>query len=519
MSSDLDIYNTEAIREADLLAVSEYGIPAIILMENSGRGVSEVILKHFPSCKTVLVACGPGNNGGDGLVAARHLIIKGFQVKILLAAPQDSLGKESSINLNALIRMGTAIINSSCISDEEMLDLASNSDLAVDALLGYGSRGAPRGEVLRAVKALAAGIPVVAIDIPSGVDPTDGRVEGEAISATLTVSLLARKTGNEIMPGRALRGDLVTVDIGVPPEMILRNRPSQIVVEESHIASMLPQRDAAVHKGLRGLVLVIGGSSRYSGAPLLSALGALKCGAGGVVVAAPRSTISRSGFLPEAVFLEGEVAEGELTTAIWDLILEKWGKRIDAIIIGPGLDRGKNAQDLFKRVWREWEGPICVDGDSLFALSCWKNPPERKRTSVLTPHEGEAAALLSTDRNYVSQNRLRSAMELQKRYGTILLKGPGSIIAWGGTLRIIPFIVPGLSVPGSGDVLSGAAGALLASGLFPADAASSAAYLHALAGSILEARTGPEGITATEIANAIPLAINRTRSGSRRFGF
>lgn len=519
MNFPLFLYDPDDIRKADLIAISEYGIPGIVLMENAGRAASDVIAERFPSAESVLVACGPGNNGGDGLVVARHLLRRSFQVRVLLSAPTENLKGDPAVNLQSLLRLGVDILASQDLSDKEIRNLFRTHDLAVDALLGFGSKGAPRGEILRIIAAMEGDVPVVALDIPTGINPSTGSIEGTTVRAVLTITMLARKTGLEIMPGRAFRGDVVTVDIGVPAEKLLKNTTKQELIGSADVASLLPKRDASIHKGKRGLVMVIGGSARYSGAPLLSALGALKCGAGGVVVAAPARTFSCSGNFPEMIFLEGETENGFLSSATWDVIIEKWGKRIGSVVIGPGLDRGEPAQELFRRVWEEWEGALCVDGDALFALAGWTGRPLRAYASVITPHEGEAALLLSAERSYVSENRLESARHLYAHYGTTLMKGPASIVVDAARTRVIPFLVPGLSVPGSGDVLSGAIGALLAAGLGPGDAASAGAYLHALAGKGLEDHYGSDGITATEIATAIPKAINSVISGAGELQF
>lgn len=508
----LHLYDPADIREADRMAISELGVPGMVLMENAGRAASDVIAERFPSARSVIVACGPGNNGGDGLVAARHLLSRSLQVKILLSAPPENFKGDPAVNLQSAMRLGVEIFVSRDLSDEEMQVLVINQDLAVDALLGSGAMGAPRGEILRIVKAMQGDKPVVALDLPTGVDPSTGCVEGPAVRAVLTITMLARKTGLEIMPGRAFRGEIVTVDIGIPAEKVLKDTPGQVLLERADIASLLPKRNASIHKGERGLVMIIGGSARYSGAPVLSALGALRCGAGGVVVAAPAKTIDHPGCLPEMIFLEGRTEDGFLSTGTWDNIVEKWGKRIDSIVIGPGLDRGEPAQRLFRRVWEEWEGPLCIDGDALFSLAGWASRPVRAKVSVITPHEGEAAMLLSTAREDISKNRLRSARDLYAHYGTTLIKGPASIVVDHGGIRIIPFLVPGLSIPGSGDVLSGVIGALMAMGLEAGDAVSAGAYLHALAGKLLEDRNGSDGITASEVATAIPLAIRSVMS-------
>ncbi len=302
------------------------------------------------------------------------------------------------------------------------------------------------------------------------------------------------------------------MDIGVPPSVVLPEKSGVSVFYPSDAGRVLPDWSERIHKGDRGLVLVVGGSARYRGAPVLSALGALRAGAGGVVVAAPETSSAFAGDHPEMIFTETSCDEGSLSPETWDLILNKWGGRIDSVVAGPGLDRGDSAAALFSRIWREWEGPLCVDGDALHFLARDASLLPQREQTVITPHEGEAAKLLSSERYNVSDYRLKVARTIYKTYGTCVLKGACSLICGGSGIRIIPYILPGLSVPGSGDVLSGVVGALMGMGVATEDAASSAACLHAVAGSLLQQEKGFDGILAEEIAGALPRAINYARS-------
>ena len=506
------IYDADDIRQAESFAIKELGAPSIILMENAARGVANAVKRRFLQARNILVACGVGNNGGDGAAAARLLMDMGRDVRILLVAPQEKCSEDLKINLELFHKLGGKTIMTPLLSDRELISLLHGADLVIDALLGTGSSGAPRGEVLRVIRSMNGTVPVVSIDIPSGVDPSTGETEGEAVKAALTVTLLARKAGLEIMPGRACRGDIETVDLGIPPDLVLKPRSAYELLGSEDISSFLPKIGPGIHKGDRGTVLVIGGSERYRGAPVLSALGALRAGAGCVLAAVPTSSIAMFSPYPEMILLEAESDNGCMTPLNWDRIMEKWGGRFNSVVIGPGLDRGKPSRALFRKVWNEWNGTLCVDGDALYALS---EPPEfgaRHGLTMITPHEGEAAVLLARTRDQVGAARLRSAVELSALFGAILLKGPGSLVSDGSRIGIMPFVVPGLSVPGSGDVLAGIIGAFSAAGLGTFEAIAAGAYVHGLAGKMLQNRKGFDGIIAREIANAVPFAISRLRS-------
>ncbi len=506
------LFDADDIRRAERYAIDEIGIPSLVLMENAARGVTDSVIRRFPHAKKIIIACGGGNNGGDGVAAARLLVAEGKEVRVLLTSSPGKYTADLKTNLDVFCKMGGRTLFSSLISDSELRSILQNEDLVIDALLGTGSSGAPRGEILRAIRSMGHTVPVVSIDIPSGVDPSSGKVEGEAVKADLTVTLFARKPGLEIMPGRAFRGDIETVGLGLPAGALLNPGSNFELLCAEDVPGILPRIDPSMHKGDRGTVLVIGGSGRYRGAPLLSALGALRAGAGGVIAAVPTGSTQMFSPHPEMILLEAGTENGCMTPLIWDKVLAEWGGRFNSVVIGPGLDRGEPSQALVRKVWKEWNGVLCVDGDALFALSKWPEYRSRPGLTILTPHEGEAASLLSTTRENVGSSRLRSAMELSALFGTVLLKGPGSLVSDAGRVRIIPFLVPALSVPGSGDVLSGIIGAFSAAGLDGFGATSAGAYLHGLAGQMLQQKNGFDGITAKEIASTLPLAISQLRN-------
>jgi NAD(P)H-hydrate epimerase len=510
------LYDAEDIRQTDRKAADQLGMPPIILMESAGRGVADAVKKKFPFISRILIACGGGNNGGDGLVAARYLLKEGFIVSILLAVPESKMARETATNLGILRKIGCPLLSSESKTDRELTKLIADQDLLIDGLLGTGSKGAPRGEIERIIRAADGVVPVTAIDIPSGVDPSTGEIEGEALKAHLTVAILARKVGHEVMPGRAYRGDLVTVDLGLETRLLLPEDLGVELLEPLLVSGYFPPLSPFIHKGDRGVVLIIGGSERYRGAPVLSALGALLGGSGGVLAAVPADSLSMFSLHPEVIPLEVEKRDGVIAPEAWDRILSLWSGRFSAVVVGPGLDRGIIPLELVQKIWSEWKGPLCLDGDALHALARWDDFEPRSTDTVITPHEGEAGALLSMERSRVGRYRLKSALALSSRFGVTLLKGPCSLISDGERTRVNPHVVPGLSVPGSGDVLSGLVGAFLARGLKAFDAAAAAAFVHGSAGELLQNEKGPHGITAGEIALALPLALEGLPRDSRK---
>jgi len=509
----LYLFSADDIRLAERKAVDHFGVPPIILMENAARGVAEIVEERFPAASRILVACGGGNNGGDGLATARHLLKRGRKVTVLLAAPEEKLTPEGSVNLEILKRINCPIARSADLTDVGMRELAMGQDILVDALLGSGSKGSPRGETGRVIGSISRTVPVVSIDIPSGVDPSTGEVEGEALEAVLTVAILARKIGQEIMPGRSFRGEVETVDLGIEAALLLPG-PGKVELLDPLMVSGFLQPFSFIHKGDRGIVLVIGGSERYRGAPLLAALGALMAGSGGVIAAVPAGSMPMFSRYPEIIPMEACTEDGAISPETWERIVETWKGKFKAVVIGPGLDRGRVPQDLVRRVWKDWDGPLCLDGDALHALSCCSDLDPRAAGTVVTPHEGEAALLLSVDTSEVKRCRYISALELSRRFGVALLKGPSSLVSESEKVRVNPHVVAGLSVPGSGDVLSGVLGAFLVRGVNIFDAASSAAFVHGYAGEAVQDRKGPDGITATEIALEVPSVISRIRQAA-----
>lgn len=499
----IPFYNALETRKADKRIMEKSGMPSSLLMENAGRGAAEVLIREFGKQSWVIL-CGPGNNGGDGFVLARHLRIAGFPVTVLLSQPRDRFRGEPAAFLHALECVDCPVLETPLMDDESLIRIFRDSAGIVDSLLGTGTSGAPRGECERLLALLPKEGPCrVSLDIPSGVDPSSGEVQSVAFRADLTLTFLAPKVGLRVMPGAGFAGKIEVIPIGVPAEKFL----SSPQMEGYGLADAVrdwPKPRFDDHKGKKGTVLILGGSSRYRGAPLLAARGALRAGAGLVVLIVPECVAkAASVYLPEAVIVSASLQDAKVlepSPAI-DALLE-WGERADSLVAGPGVGRSESSASLLNWISQSWNKSILLDADALHFLSGKPGSP----SSLITPHEGEAGHLLGKAAHSVSAARLASVRELARRFGPVLLKGPFSLCCDGDHTGVVLESTPTLSVPGSGDILSGIAGTLLAKGLAPWKAGLAAAWAHARAGVFLSREPRSEtGILSREIADTLPL--------------
>lgn len=506
-------YDSESIRKADSSASALLGIPGSILMENAGRGASEAIVSKFPRARRFLILCGPGNNGGDGFVVARHLLLHGFAPVVLSTIAPDAYKGDAKGAAYAAGNSRVEISISSKLDDEEILFLAEDADVIVDALLGTGSKGGPRGEVSRLISLCChEGRTIVSLDMPSGIDPDTGEVASVAVTASLTVTFLAEKTGLAVAPASFHCGEIDVRGIGAQPELVLQDAPRLIGYEASDVCALSPLLPVDAHKGSKGGLMIVGGSHHYRGAPVLAARGALRAGCGFVCLAVPEFAVSEaSSLLPEAVFLPLAARGGHIEPEDLERTLPSWLDRCDAVVLGPGLGRSDDARRIVGRLYESWRKPLLLDADALYFLKeiAGENSSARDRTNtVLTPHTGEAARLLGKTAAEISAARLRSCEFLARRFGTTLLKGPHTLVSDGECSRVVLEGGPFLAVPGSGDVLAGVIGALLASGMSCMDAATLGALLHALsspASGVAEGVRSGFGLLANEIADGIRL--------------
>ncbi len=497
----------------DRFTIEEVGVPAEVLMENAGRGVAEIILERFPeeSRRGVLVLCGPGNNGGDGLVVARHLYQRGLPVKVVLLAPEEKYRGESATNLRIVKYVGLPL--EKALSEEEVEALRpalAESGLVVDALFGTGLSRELSGRFARAVELLnESGRPVVAVDMPSGLSADTGRPLGVAVRATLTATMGLPKVGQAIYPGREYVGELRVVDIGMPVRVIREKAPPREYLDRDWATRILKPRSPDTHKGTYGHVLILAGSRGKTGAAVLSALGALRAGAGLVTLAGARSLQGLlAGYLPEILTLglEPETPDQELSPACVESLLAL-SARMKSAVLGPGFGLSESAQELARRLAGELPVPTVLDADALTALSGRLEALKNARAPrILTPHPGEMARLLGQPKEKIQADRLAAAREAARRADqVVVLKGAATVVvAPDGREAVNSSGNPGMAQGGMGDVLSGMIGALLAQGYEPFEAACLGVLLHGASADDLARRAGPFGFTASEVAENLP---------------
>jgi ADP-dependent NAD(P)H-hydrate dehydratase / NAD(P)H-hydrate epimerase len=437
------------------------------LMERAGRAVAERTLRDFPEARSFTVVCGAGSNGGDGKIAARELEAAGKDVLVVDAKPED-----------------------------EPKELGAPHVL-IDALFGTGFEGAPREGAAALIEQMnALGCPVLAVDLPSGVDASTGEVAGAAVEADITVTFHAAKVGHYVTPGAHHAGYVEVVDIGLPP---LQTRHSRTTRE---ILGLVPRRSPRDNKYTAGYVVVAGGSRGLTGAPCLSALAAFRSDAGYVALAGPRSAVPVfEHWVLEAVKhpLDEDV-DGRVTAQAAADVLELTERR-GSLALGPGLGRSDGTKAFVARLLAEVELPVVVDGDALHGLE----PAEWPAARVLTPHSGELARLLGVESEWVDAHRLLAAEQAVERFGcVVLLKGDGTLAAAPGEGVLVCGGFPTLATAGTGDVLTGIVAAFLAKGLEPRLAAAAAATAQHWAA--VEAAQ-KDGLIASDLLDALPYAL------------
>ena len=469
-----NFYLPADIREADIIAADKYGVPSVVLMENAAKNAAReaVRLSGDPKGSFVVLA-GRGNNGGDGFAAARHLIIGGAEVTVLKSDADEAYRNDAAVNLAILRRLNGGrlrIFDTPKLIDSEISALLDGAGCIVEGLLGTGTAGAPRKEPARLIRLLEGRKKILSLDIPSGIDPENGAVYDPCVKAAETVTFLAPKRGMAFLPA---------LDIGIPSNAILPQKPALSLWGLDDLHDLLPEVSRSIHKTERGNLLIYSGSGSYRGAPLLTARGALRAGAGLVFMAVPESAPAVS-------------------------VLAECLPKCAALVAGPGCGRSDGVGELFSWLWQNCRLPMLLDADMLwFFAQSGAGLPSREDV-LLTPHSAEAGRILGLSPAEVDAGRAECVKALAVKTGQALLKGRNTLIASGGPLRMIGTGSPALAVPGSGDVLSGIIGAFIAAGLSIADAATAGALAHGAAGEVLEARFGLRGAFAREIADEIP---------------
>jgi len=511
----IKVVSPQVMRQIDRAAIEEFEIPGSLLMARAGQAVAEAVLdfygREIPGRAVVLA--GKGNNGGDALVAARHLHAAGWSERVFLFSRRSELSAAAADALAELEETGTPVEEAGAVGRREMTAALAAAELAVDGIFGTGFRGKMRGAAAEVVEDLiSVDTPVVAIDIPSGVDGDSGEVSGPAVRAALTVTMGLPKPGLFRGEGLECAGrTLVIADLGFPPEVVAR-APSRLgVINPTEVAGLFPPRPLLSHKNDFGHLLLLAGSVGMSGAAVLAARASLRAGVGLVTVGTPASVASQvATALPEAMVRPlPESAAGTLRSGAWERLAAS-RLRPTALAIGPGLGSDPESGKLVQELVADYPGPAVFDADALNHLA---SAPARLAAAsgprVLTPHPGEMVRLLG-GRKFSRSEREEVARAFSAEHRVVLvLKGAGTLVASpSGRLLVNLSGNPGLATAGSGDVLTGMIGAFLAGGMEPFNAAAAAVHLHGLAADLAACRQPEASLIASDIVSTLPRALS-----------
>jgi ADP-dependent NAD(P)H-hydrate dehydratase / NAD(P)H-hydrate epimerase len=517
----IPLLTASQMQQVDRAAIEGLGLPGAVLMETAGRSVMEEIGRRelTAQCVRPLVLCGKGNNGGDGFVVARYLLDRseeGFPIVFLCGRLKELKG-DAALMARVAAACGVRIVE---LTGEKLPDLESalgQTDLIVDGLLGTGSAGAPRGLICKVIEMLGDHTPpMVAIDCPSGVQMDDGQAPGPAIRADLTVTFGFEKIGHRLYPGRGFCGEVRVADIGFPEAAQAGLECSVFLAEAQDVGIHLPPREPDSHKGDYGRVLVLGGSTGLTGAPVMTCESALACGAGLVTAGVPASLnpIFETKLTEAMSHPLADSGRGALIEEALEEIAGLLEKSVDVLALGPGLGRDESTQRLVRALAVRIAVPTVIDADGLNAFA---GEPDALRgingPVVITPHPGEMSRLCGLSVARVKAAPIEVAREFASRYGlVVLLKGSPTVIAQPDGLTVLnPTGGPALAKGGSGDVLTGVIAALLAQGLDTFTAAFCGAYLHGLSGDIAARKLGEYSVVATDLISTLPIAIGEVR--------
>jgi NAD(P)H-hydrate epimerase len=508
----MDIVTAQQMKQMDRLTIESFGIPGIVLMENAARGATDALFRHFPHVHSlkVGVAAGHGNNGGDGFVIARYLAGANVSVDVYLLSKRNKVRGDAAENLRLLDRMNVPVREITDLSQfDAYRDRMSRCDLWVDAMLGTGLKSDVRGlfkEMISLVN--AAQTPVLAVDIPSGLDSDTGKPCGSCVQATVTVTFGLPKIGHVVLPGSEFVGRLEIVDIGIPAGVVAEVAPNHYLITQKMIAQAFQPRDAQSHKGRTGHLLVIGGSPGKTGAAIMTSQAAMRVGAGLVTLGIPKSlNVAVESQLIE-VMTEPlpENRDQSLGLSAREKILRRL-ERKNGLAIGPGLGTAKSTHNLIREVIQASRVPVVIDADGLNALvgnlSFLK---KLKVPVVMTPHPGEMARLVGKTSSEVQENRIGEARSFAITHGVhLVLKGAKTVIAHpDGVVFINPSGNPGMASGGMGDVLTGIISGLVVQGLPVREAVNAGVYLHGCAADALARSMGPVGFVASDLIDILP---------------
>ena len=508
------ILTAEAMREVDRAAIEDLGIPSLVLMENAAIGVVEALGKAFGEAESVAIFCGPGNNGGDGLAVARHLSVRGWEVRVFLGTGGRTLSDDAEVQLGICRKAELPVLE---ITSEERLGLsleaAAECDVVVDALFGTGLARPLEGlfaQVVDAINHLPA--PCVAVDLPSGLSASESQPIGPHVTADLTVTFAAPKVAHVFPPAADAVGEMVVTDLGIPPRLVddVEEDDGDLhLLMGEELADLLPEREPGSHKGDYGHALIVAGSPGKAGAAILAARAAVRAGAGLVTVGVPEPILQTVdlGSIESMTLGLPAVASGQIAEAAVGTVLDDAeGKAV--LALGPGLGQEPETQTAIRRLVLECPLPVVIDADGLNAFTGHAGDlSSRRAETVLTPHPGELGRLLGVSTAQIQEDRVAAARGAAEETGAIVvLKGHLSLVASGTAVFVNPTGNPGMATGGSGDVLTGLIAGLIAQGLDALDATVLAVYLHGLAGDLAASRIGEIALAAGDLIEILPAA-------------
>ena len=493
-------------REIDRLATEKYGIPSRVLMERAGLAVFDAVQDLLPDGGSIAVVCGRGNNGGDGFVVARIALEHGFDVYCAVAGREEDLTPEASEQLKVALAQGVSPVFCNDPRWERKADCLSMRDLIVDALLGTGAKGEVHGPVREAIEAInRSGVPVIAVDVPSGIQTDTGEELCESIWALRTVTFGLPKPFLFQGIGLEHSGYWTVAEIGFPHALLCEATGAKLL-EGEWVGNMLPERLRGSHKGDNGNVIIVAGSATMPGAVTLAARAAIRAGVGLVTIAAiPSVCAAVTSNLPEAILMPLPERDGKIDPIASQIVVDQQ-HRFDAALFGPGLTHEDSILEFLSKTWEGWRVPSVIDADALNAVSKGIRLPEGD--CVLTPHPGELSRLLDSTIAEIQSDRFRSVRQAVEQYRkAILLKGSYSIVGQPNQPMAVNCTGnPGMASGGMGDVLGGTIVTLLGQQLPTYYAACCGMFWHGLAGDTCAQEIGTIGYSASDVADALPRA-------------
>lgn len=510
----MKILNSDQMKSIDKRATEQFHVPSIVLMENAALAVVDAIAAHHGAAEEVAIFCGVGQNGGDGFAVARHLENRGVTPLVFIVGEQDKIGGDSLTNLRICRKLGVPIYDVTTLDTlNGALARTMECDLIVDAIFGTGLNRELTGIHEETVKGLASlPIPVLAIDIPTGLQASSWNVGETVLPAQITVTFAQPKVAHVFEPAALMCGEVIVADISIPRAALDAEGVTLSLITPEDLRPLFPLRESDTHKGTYGHLAIVAGSEGRSGAAVLAARGALRAGAGLVTVMTDLETAR----IVDMHSVESMTRSIDRSDAgVEDALSALTGK--SALLIGPGLPDSDSGYQFVRDVLASTEIPAVIDASALNAYSgklAEINP--RSLPRVITPHPGELGRLMDMKAETINADRLASAREAARvSRCVVVLKGHQTIVADpDGELFVNPTGNPGMATGGMGDILGGMIAALIARGVDALSAACAGAYLHGAAGDILKEKTSDTGLTAIEVADTIPEAIEQLRRGA-----